>query len=276
MSRFARRALFVFAIAITSLALSRAARAHGAVDTAARATWNMGEPRPFVASTLDFGYVYFRPRVSLGWGRPHAEWVGLDANPIFQGSGLGAYGGLRASLSFVDIRLGVRGFYAFERSFLAQQASYSRTDLETTNGGHAQYATYEAEVTTGARIGPGELGLVASASSVEGVRPGTYVFEETLHVIVEPPWVFRARAGYALFVLPSLGRTSIGPAVEALYVPDRKAVTVRAGVLLRVVITREIEVRGSFVPTIVSPDTIGIVGGDFTELGLRYRWATEG
>jgi hypothetical protein len=270
------RRLFVLAAALFTLFAARGAWAQGAVDTAARERWGQGDARPFAASTVDFGYIYLRPRLSLGYGRPHADWVGVDLNPIFQGSGLGAYGGIRASLPFLDLRLGVRGFYSFERSFLAAQDSYSRLDLETTNGGHAQYATYEAEATSGFEIGPGELGLVASASSVEGVRAGSYVFEEALHVIVKPPWVFRGRVGYSFYMFPSLGRASIGPAVEALYVPDRRATTIRAGLLLRIVITRAIEIRGSFVPAIVSPDTIGIVGGDFTELGLRYRWATEG
>jgi hypothetical protein len=40
-------------------------------------------------------------------------------------------------------------------------------------------------------------------------------------------------------------------------------------------LSRRVEVRGSFVFTVVSPDRIGLVGGDFTELGVRYRWASE-
>jgi hypothetical protein len=61
-----------------------------------------------------------------------------------------------------------------------------------------------------------------------------------------------------------------------LGVPARSdALTVRAGLLVRFVLSRRIEVRGSFVPTIISPDTIGLAGSDFTELGLRYRWASE-
>jgi hypothetical protein len=263
-------------LTLATLLSTRPARAQGAVDTAARETWSVGAERPFAASTVDFGYVYLRPRLSLGYGRPHAEWVGVDLNPIFQNTGLGAYGGLRASLPFADLRVGVRGFYAFQRSYLTPQDSYSRLDLETTNGGHAAYATYEAEITAGTRLGPGEVGFVASASSVEGVPRGQYVFEETLHAIVDPPWVLRARVGYSFFVFPNLGRASLGPAFEALYVPSRTATTLRAGLLLRIVVSRSVEVRGSFVPAVVSPDSIGIVGGDFSELGLRYRWATEG
>jgi hypothetical protein len=44
---------------------------------------------------------------------------------------------------------------------------------------------------------------------------------------------------------------------------------------VRILLSRALEVRGTFVPTVASPDRIGLVGGDFTELGLRWRWATE-
>jgi hypothetical protein len=40
-------------------------------------------------------------------------------------------------------------------------------------------------------------------------------------------------------------------------------------------LSRHFDVRGSFVTTIVSRDRLGLVGGDFTELGVRYRLATE-
>ena len=44
---------------------------------------------------------------------------------------------------------------------------------------------------------------------------------------------------------------------------------------MRIVLSRRVEVRGSFVVSLISPDRFGLVGGDFTELGVRYRWATE-
>jgi hypothetical protein len=69
---------------------------------------------------------------------------------------------------------------------------------------------------------------------------------------------------------------SIGFVVDVLDVPKRDdSVTVRAGPVLRMVLSRRVEVRGSFVVTVSSPDRIGLVGGDFTELGVRYRWASE-
>jgi hypothetical protein len=59
-------------------------------------------------------------------------------------------------------------------------------------------------------------------------------------------------------------------------VPKRDdAITVRVGPVLRLVLSRRVELRGTFIVTVYSPDSIGLVGGDFTELGVRYRWATE-
>jgi hypothetical protein len=68
---------------------------------------------------------------------------------------------------------------------------------------------------------------------------------------------------------------TLGPSVDVLYVPGREATTVRVGLVVRVPINPRLEVRGTFVPTIHSPDSLGLVGSDFTELGLRWRWASN-
>jgi hypothetical protein len=87
--------------------------------------------------------------------------------------------------------------------------------------------------------------------------------------------VWRARLGYA-FTFGSRKQHSIGPAVDLLEVPKRDdSRTIRLGPILRMQLSRRVDVRGSFIFTVVSPDRIGLRGGDFTELGLRYRWASE-
>jgi len=57
--------------------------------------------------------------------------------------------------------------------------------------------------------------------------------------------------------------------------PTLDTPTVRTGLVLRVVISVALELRGSLVPAVLAPDGIGILGGDFGELGLRWRWATD-
>lgn len=245
------------------------------IDPSMTRSWAALPPRLFVATTVDAGFVYVRPRVSVGYGRPFTSWLGLDANPIVSSSVLGAYAGLRFELPFADLRIGPRYVSAFRHTYLPDQPSYGRLALESEGGDKARFLTWEAELDVAVPLGPGSILGRASVSYVTGVPEGRAVFEETLHAIVKPPLVWRARTGYA-FPLGRFTQHSIAFVVDVLDVPKRDdSVTVRAGPILRLVLSRRAEIRGSFVVTVASPDRIGLAGGDFTELGVRYRWASE-
>jgi hypothetical protein len=245
------------------------------IDPRMARSWATLPPRAFAATTVDFGFVYIRPRLSLGYGRPFTNWFGVDANPIAQTSGLGAYGGFRVEVPHVDWRIGGRYFSSFEHTYLPPQPSYDRIEFERKVADKANTLTWESELDLTFRVGPGRLLVRGSVSYVTGVPDDRYVFEETLHVIVDPPWVWRSRIAYG-YNFGAYGQHSIGPAVDLLDVPGRDdSRTVRVGPILTMKLSRRVEVRGSFVFTIVSPDRIGLKGGDSTELGLRYRWASE-
>lgn len=245
------------------------------IDPKMARSWGTLPARAFVATTFDFGFVYLKPRVSWGYGRPFTQWIGVDANALAQTSGLGAYGGLRIEIPHLDFRAGPRFFRPFEHTYLAARPSYDRIDLERVVTEPAKTVTWEAELDLSAQAGPGRILLRASGSYVTGVPEGRRVFEETLHVIVDPPWVWRTRLAYA-FTFGSRDQHGIGPAIDVLDVPGRDdSLTLRAGPILRMQLSRRVEVRGSFIVTLLSPDRLGLVGGDFTELGLRYRWASE-
>jgi hypothetical protein len=245
------------------------------IDLQMRRSWNEGGPRGFLAATLDVGWVYLRPRLSAGYGMPFKSWVGIDINPIVAGQGLGAYGGLRLTLPRFDLRAGPRYFAAFNRNFLNPQASYNRVDLDSTLQDPSRVVTLETEAEFSVPAGPGDIVGLGSLSYVMNVPDNQYVFEETLRVVVAPPIVWRGRGGYVVRFGTSR-QHSIGIVADELDEPKRDdSLTVRVGPVVRIVLSRRIEVRGTFVPTVVSPDHIGIIGGDFTELGFRYRWATE-
>lgn len=245
------------------------------IDVRMRRSWNEGPPRVFLATTLDVGWTYLRPRASVGYGKPFSSWVGIDANPIVSGNGLGFYGGLRLALPRFDLRIGPRYVAAFNRNYLNKQNSYNRLDLDSTAGDPSRVLTFEAEAEASVPVGPGDIIGLASVSYVTGVPKGQLVFEETLRVIVDPQLVWRSRIGYVAR-FGTARQHSLGVIAELVDVPNRDdSRTVRAGPIVRIVLSRRVEVRGSFVPTILSPDHLGLVGGDFTELGFRYRWATE-
>lgn len=249
------------------------------IDLKMQRSWNEGRTRAFLATTLDVGWTYIRPRAAIGYGKPFGTWFGIDLNPIISGNGLGAYGGLRLSLPRVDLRVGSRYMAAFNRNYLNPPAStsagYNRQDLDSTVGNPSRVLTFEAELEASLPAGPGDIIGLGSVSYVTGVPDGQYVFEETLRTIVNPPLVWRARLGY-VFRFGSYRQHSLGIVGDGLDVPGRDdSKTFRLGPIVRIVLSRRVEVRGSFVPTIISPDHLGLVGGDFTELGFRYRWATE-
>ena len=245
------------------------------IDPKMARSWGTLPARPFVATTFDFGFVYVRPRLSLGYGRPFTQWVGVDVNAVGQTSGLGAYAGFRVEIPHLDWRVGPRFFSSFEHTYLDRKDSYQRIDLERDGGTLARTVTWESELDLSFKLGPGALLLRGSASYITGVPDDQDVYEETLHIIVNPPFVWRARVAY-VFLFGSHNQHSLGPAVDFLDVPKRDdSKTIRVGPILRMQLSRRVDVRGSFIATIMSPDRIGLRGGDFTELGLRYRWASE-
>lgn len=244
------------------------------VEPAMKRSWDEGYARPFVASTFDVGFLYVRPRLSLGYGKPHRTWFGIDANPTIAGFGAGAYAGLRLAVPHFDIRIGPRYFQAFQHAYLEQRESYDRLQLESTKLGKATTLTLESEINADIPAGPGDILLLGSLSYVASVPKGQNVFEETLRVLVEPPWVVRGRFGYAIR-LGSHEQVSVGFVGDVLAIPERRAVVVRVGPIVRFALSRSFEVRGTFVPRIYSPDDLGLLDSDFTELGLRWRWATD-
>jgi hypothetical protein len=61
---------------------------------------------------------------------------------------------------------------------------------------------------------------------------------------------------------------------EILDLPKRDNFVIRAGLVASFAIDDHLEALGLLVIPIAGPDSIGIAGGDFAELGIRYRWAT--
>jgi hypothetical protein len=235
--------------------------------------WSEQPERWFVATAFDAGFLYVRPRFEFGYGRPHWSWAGIEVNPIFTDEGLAAYAGARWALPFLQLRVGGRYWYAFRRSYLIPAESYTVEDLERLTGPRSTYLTWEAELSSSLPLGPGSVLAEVAGSAVTGVDDGYYVYEETLRVVVDPPWVWRARAGYA-WALALDGSLQLGPIVEVIGVPNRGTVVLRAGGIVRLTLAADLEVRGTFVPAIATPDPLSMRGGDAFLLGIRYRWAT--
>jgi hypothetical protein len=243
------------------------------VDRDMRRPWSEAHMRPFLAARIDAGYLYLKPQMSVGYGKPFSSWIGIDVAPIASQTEVAGYGGLRTLVGPFELRGGARYNFPFDHTYLPQQYAYSRLDLESTLGGRSKYTALEAELKFAVTVGPGSILAIAAVFDAIGVPAGFDIYEETLHTIMRPPLIEWARAGYD-FHFGSQKQHGLAVVSDLLYTPARDATTVRAGILLHIAFSHHFEIRGSFVPTVFSRDGIGLAGDDFTELGLRYRWAT--
>lgn len=235
--------------------------------------WAQGDARAFTSVAIDLGYLYLRPRVSFGYGRPFWTWIGIDVNPQLSNNFLAGYAGLRLALPMVDLRVGPRYVVALQHHFLLDHTHFSRLDFESQTEGRSKYLAMEAELSGAVPLGPGSLLFVGSATHLSGVPHDRMVYDETLRIIARAPWLWRGRVGYAVR-LGVEGKISFGVVGEVLGNPGRNIRVYRAGVIGSAALSNHIEVLGSLVLPIVTPDTLGIFGGEFAQLGVRYRWAT--
>lgn len=234
---------------------------------------NSGRYRNFLAGTFELGVLSLRSTLSIGHGKPHDSWFGLQAQSGISRAGATEYFGLRGRLSGFDARLGVRYTFPIERRFLPTKESYVREDLETERGNRSRYLMTEAEISAAAPAPGGNLFAVVSGYALFGVPSDAVVFEESLHVVVDPPFLWRARLGY-LYHFGWKGALRLGAAGEVIGVPGREALVVRAGPALNVSLTHHLDATGGFMIVAASPDNLGIQGADLVQIGLRYRWAS--
>jgi hypothetical protein len=235
--------------------------------------WELGRPRLFAATMVEVGYAYVRPRFAFGYGLPYWRWLGIEVYPLASLSGLGGYAGIGGALPGVQFRAGGRYFYPFSRSFLEPKDSFDRLDIELLEGPRADYLALEAELTATIPIPTGSLFAIGTGMRTLLVPDGFYQYEETLHAVMKPPYIWRGRLGY----LAAFGRDSairLGPLAEVIGLPGREELVTRAGIIGSVAINAHLEAQASLVLVVTSPDTLGLAGGDFGQLGVRWRWAT--
>jgi len=235
--------------------------------------WVVEPYRPFLSVTATAGYLYLKPRFSIGYGRPFAAWGGIDVTPMVTPDYVGGYAGLRLQLGWFDVRGGARAVHAFQHQFLPMQPSYTLVDLSEDTGRPSNYVSLEAELSGAIPAGPGDIVALATMESIQLVPAGYDVYDEALHVIVRPPPVYRGRLGYAVRFLRRRN-LQVGVVGEVIEIPDRSAQVYRAGAVATFDLDDHLQAVGLLVVPVRSPDSLGLAGADYTELGIRYRWAT--
>lgn len=238
-----------------------------------RPFWTSATPGPFVSSIMELGILYYRPQIAIGYGRPHWSWFGLEGNVSVSPSGGSEYAGVHAVSSILEGRFGARYAFPLNQYFLPPQRTYTRDQTEYQLGPQSRYTALEAEVAGSIPALAGNIFAVGTLYHVLGVPEPFYLFEESLRVVMRPPWMWRVRAGY-LFTFGINQNLRMGGAAEVIGLPGREELVVRAGPVLGVALTHHLEAVGAVMIVARSPDSLGFQGAELGQLGLRYRWAS--
>jgi len=240
----------------------------------ARPYWKGSGPyRWFLAAQLELGPIYYRPTLQAGWGKPHHEWFGAETASSITINGTRYYAGLRGVLPNIGFRLGLRYEAPFNQHLLPRQHAYDRFDLDTPYPPRGTYFASEAEITANWDAPGGNMLLVASGYYLSGIPDQYNVWDLNLKQVVEPPWLYRIRAGY-LYHVGWQGSMRIGGAAEIIHVPLRQTAAVRVGPIVSVSLTHHLQAVAAVMLVARTRDSLGVRGADLGQLGLVYRWAT--
>jgi hypothetical protein len=233
--------------------------------------WQGGKPRAFVAGRTEAG-LYIKEQLAVGYGQPYWFSATVEAFGISTFSFGGGYAGVRGSLPFLDLRLGTRYSYSYDRSLLPPKDHYTSDDVSTAHGGNAHYQSLEAELTGIIPAFDGFFFPVITVYGITDVPDGKYVFDESLRGVLKPPWIMGFRLGY----VKNFGRNDfikLGVLTELIVLPGRSPIF-RMGPAGAIQLTNHLDLQGTLSIVVAGPDSLGLFDGAFGVLGFVYRWAT--
>lgn len=235
--------------------------------------WQTDKASPFVSLATDAGFIYLRPRLTLGYGAPFWNYVGVQADVMSTNSFFQTTVGWRATLPFLDCTLSVRNVYPYNRRYLPRQATYTAADLGLDHAG-AQRSSYKAvdlEVAAVAPLLHGGVFVQAHPLFVQ-VPGGKNLYEEYIRAVIKPPFALGTRAGY-LYGFGKDQDLKVGVMGEYVVLPGRPGNIVRTGPVAIANLSKYFDAFAAFSFVVSSPDALGIEDGTYAFLGVLHRWA---
>lgn len=235
--------------------------------------WQTDKASPFVSLATDMGFIYFRPRLTVGYGAPFWNYTGIQVDAISTNSFAQVTAGWRATLPFLDCTMFVRSVYPYNRRFLPQQASYSAADLGLDHPGarRSKYDAVDLEVAAVAPLLHGGIFLQAHPLFVNAPR-NVNLYEEYIRAVMSPPFALATRGGY-LYGFGKDQNVKVGAMGEYVVLPGRPMNVVRVGPVAVATLSKHFDAFAAFSFVVSSPDTLGVEHGTYAFLGVLHRWA---
>ena len=236
--------------------------------------WQSSRATPFVSLATDAGFIYLRPRLTLGYGAPFWSFVGLDAHWLTTNSFTQPYIGWRASLPFLDVQTGVRAVYPFDRQEMPQRASHDVSEIHLSDGGRrSTYHAADLDVTLLAPVLHGAAFINTHPFYVDAPRD-IHLYEEVSRAIIEPPFAVYNRVGYVYDFGGAL-KFKGGAMLEYVVTPGRPKNVTRAGPVVLCSFDKHLDGLFTFSTVLDSSDELGIVHGTYAFIGVLHRMATR-
>jgi hypothetical protein len=234
--------------------------------------WESDEDTFFATVASDIGFIYLRPRLTLGYGSPYWKFVGIDTYFLATNSFVSPYVGWRASFPFLDALMGVRYVHAFDRRILPKKNEYVGDELDIDPGDtRSTYTAIDFELVLVAPLFHG--GVFATAHPVWVDAPSDVrIYEEVLRVVMQPPFALGLRAGY-VYGFGESQDVKAGFLLEHVIMPGRPANVVRGGPAVLIGLSKHFDFLCAFSPVLTSPDSLGILHGTYAYLGFLHRFS---
>jgi hypothetical protein len=230
--------------------------------------WADGDTRPFVGVRTELG-PYGAIEASSGYGRPHWMWVGVEAfallTPDWTASGVG----LRANLLAADLKLRARKSWSFSKGRAPFAPHHTKEDF-TSARPLAEYTGLEADLASVLPT-PGGYALLEAIYFRQVDAPAGLETLESYHHVVMRDALFLSRLGWAA-ALGQSGWLKLGVLSDVVATFGR-GTTVRAGPLALVQLNDHLDLIGTLIWPVRSPDDLGFAG-TFGTIRLRWSWAS--
>jgi hypothetical protein len=235
--------------------------------------WSQGDPRWFVAGELWLGPALISTTMA-GYGKPHWTWIGIEGYAITTTEFGGGYAGVQANMAVLMLQAGVREFLSYDKSELAPQKKYSKSDLNLSPGEvRAQHWSFEVKLSGLVPLSPFYAFLELVYSRMLDPPAENHVFDEYLRCVLGSPNTFSARIAAAL----GMGRQDrliLGVINEYVYLPERwREHQYRLGPVGFFSLTDHVQLFVYLTFPIGGPDELGAMQGMYGSLGAIYRFA---